>query len=205
MGVWREQVVPRIVNVALSNKESTKWRERVCAGLHGDVLEIGFGSGLNVPHYPEAVTSVSAVEPSELGRRLAADRIKASSVPVEFAGLDGQQLELPNDRFDSALSTWTLCTIPDAVAALREVNRVLKPGGSLHFVEHGRGPTESLVRWQHRIDPFQKRIAGGCHVSRPITELLEAGGFTVEQLENAYAKGEPKAWGYLYVGVARAA
>ena len=204
MAVWREQVVPRIVNVALGDKESMRWRAKACAGLHGDVVEVGFGSALNVDHYPEAVTSVSAVEPAKLGPKLGAERIARSRAPITFVGLDGQKLDLPDDRFDTALSTWTLCTIPDAVAALRELHRVLKPGGTLHFVEHGYAPDPKVARWQQRLDPVQKRVAGGCHLSRPIDELLAAGGFTVEQLENAYMKGAPKPFSYLYVGVARA-
>ena len=128
MGFYERQVLPRVVNVACGTKMVGPLRRRVCDGLAGDVVEIGFGSGLNIPFYPAAVTRVAAVEPSDLGWQLAGHRLKAASVPVQRSGLDGQSLPLEDDSYDAALSTWTLCTIPDAAAALREVRRVLKPG-----------------------------------------------------------------------------
>ena len=137
MGVYGEQVVPRIINLACGLPSNDKLRQRVCAGLSGEVLEIGFGSGLNVPFYPDEVRRVDAVEPADLGWKLAQKRLAASSVPVQRSGLDGQSLPFADASHDFAISTWTLCSIPDAAAALREVRRVLKPGGSLHFVEHG--------------------------------------------------------------------
>src|SRR4051812_32242922 len=137
MGVYAERVLPRIINVACGMKESQPLRERVCAGLHGEVVEIGFGTGHNAPFYPEAVTSVAAVEPSDLSWKLGSERVSMSPIAIERSGLDGQLLPFGDDSFDSALSTWTLCTIPDAVAALMEIRRVLRPGGTLHFIEHG--------------------------------------------------------------------
>ena len=203
MGLWTERVVPRIANRFLDNAHVRAVRERVCAGLSGEVLEIGFGSGLNVPHYPPAVRSVAAVEPSELGWRLAGPRVTASEVPVVRSGLDGQSLPFESGSFDAALSTFTLCTIPDATQALAEVRRVLRPGGALHFVEHGRAPEERVRRWQARLNPVNRRIAGGCHLDRPIDTLLTGAGFVLERLDNSYAKGDPKPFGYLYEGVAR--
>src|SRR5437762_10705111 len=137
MGIYSERILPRIINVACGMKQSNPLRERVCEGLEGRVVEIGFGSGLNVPFYPDAVTSVSAVEPADLGWKLAQRRIAASTIPFERAGLDGQSLPFPDDSFDAAVSTWTLCTIPDAAQALREVRRGLQPRGPLPFVGHG--------------------------------------------------------------------
>lgn len=204
MGLWRRQVVPRIVDVACGTKQAHEARERVCTGLSGEVLEIGFGSGLNVPHYPPAVTRVLAVEPSDVGFRLAGDRLAASSIPVHRTGLDGQRLPLDDASADHALSTWTLCTIPDAGAALAEVRRVLRPGGRLHFVEHGLAPDAGVVRWQRRLEPVQRRVAGGCHLTRRIDRLLVEAGFTVDRLDNSYEKGTPKPFGYLYEGVASA-
>ncbi|MFI1394572.1 class I SAM-dependent methyltransferase [Streptomyces sp. NPDC020681] len=195
MGFYAERVVPRIVNVACGAKQAGPLRRRVCEGLEGEVVEIGFGTGHNVPFYPPAVTGVAAVEPSELGWRLAGERIGASSIPVRRAGLDGQSLPFEDDSFDAALSTWTLCTIPDAVAALREVRRVLKPGGTLHFVEHGLAPEqdENVRRWQRRLDPVNQRFLGGCHLTRPIVEMLTTAGFTITELDVFYEKGAPKA------------
>lgn len=194
MGIYREQVLPRIINVACGMKSSDPLRQRVCAGLHGHVLEIGFGSGLNVPHYPVAVTSVAAIEPADIGWKLASKRLAASSVPVQRNGLDGQSLPLPDDSCDTALSTWTLCTIPDVATALREVRRVLKPGGTLHFVEHGLAPDEDekVQRLQHRLEPLQKRMFGGCHLTREIADLLTDAGFTIAEMDVFYEDGAPK-------------
>ena len=137
---WKIQVLPRVLNVACGTKMVEPLRRRACDGLAGDVVEIGFGSGLNTPFYPAAVIRVAAVEPSELGWQLAGQRLKGTRVPVQRSGLDGQSLPFEDDSYDAALSTWTLCTIPDAAAALREVRRVLKPGGTLHFLEARAGP-----------------------------------------------------------------
>ena len=138
------------------------------------------------------MTRVAAVEPADLGWKLAAKRLRAASVPVERSGLDGQPLPFDDDSFDAALSTWTLCTIPDVAAALSEVRRVLKPGGTLHFVEHGLAPDEKVRRWQHRLEPVQKRLFGGCHLTRPIVDLLTAAGFTITEVDVFYEDGAPK-------------
>lgn len=200
MGVYTEQVVPRIVNVVCDTKEPRRLRARLCEELAGEVVEIGFGSGLNVPHYPPAVTRVDAVEPSDVGWRLAGRRLAAATVPVERSGLDGQALPFPDDRFDVALSTWTLCTIPDVAAALREVRRVLKPGGTFHFLEHGLAPDTSVQRWQRRLDPLQQRLFGGCHLTRPIAELVTGAGFTTTELDAFYEEGAPRTLAALTLG-----
>ena len=129
--------------------------------------------------------------------------VKASAVPVHRAGLDGQSLPFPEARFDAALSTWTMCTIPDIDAALRELRRVLKPGGTLHFVEHGLAPDENVRRWQHRLDPLQQRLFGGCHLTRPTADLLKGAGFEITELDTYYEKGAPKILGANALGVAR--
>lgn len=200
MGVYAEQVVPRIVNVVCDTKEPRRLRARLCEELAGEVVEIGFGSGLNVPHYPPAVTRVDAVEPSDVGWRLAARRLAAATVPVERSGLDGQALPFPDDRFDAAVSTWTLCTIPDVAAALREVRRVLRPGGTFHFLEHGLAPDPSVQRWQRRLDPLQQRLFGGCHLTRPIAELVTGAGFTTTELDVFYEEGAPRTLAALTLG-----
>lgn len=192
MGLYGEHVLPRIINVACGLKAVDPLRQRVCEGLEGDVVEIGFGSGLNVPFYPERVSRVAAVEPADVGWKLADKRVSASSVPVERSGLDGQSLPFEDDSYDAALSTWTLCTIPDVATALREVRRVLKPGATFHFVEHGLAPDENVRRWQHRLEPLQKRLFGGCHLTRRIPELLTSAGFTITELDVFYEDAAPK-------------
>jgi SAM-dependent methyltransferase len=202
MGIYRERVLPRLINVACGSKASRPLRERVCAGLHGQVVEIGFGSGHNVPFYPDTVQRVAAIEPSQLGWKLARDRVAASPVIVDQAGLDGQSLPFADDSFDTALSTWTLCTIPDPHLALTEVRRVLRPGGTLHFIEHGLAPDEKVQRWQHRLEPLNERVAGGCHLTRPILDLLRTAGFTVQDVDVFYEKGAPKSLAAESLGVA---
>jgi ubiquinone/menaquinone biosynthesis C-methylase UbiE len=204
MGFYGDRVLPHIINVVMDTKQIRRIRARVCAGLSGEVVEIGFGTGHNLPFLPPEVSVLHAVEPAGLGVRLAGDRINASPVPVEVVGLDGQQLPLADDSVDAALCTWSLCTIPDPVAAIREVRRVLRPGGSFHFVEHGRAPDEKVRRWQDRFNGLQQRIAGGCNLNRDITAIIEAGGLTVTQLDRYYNKGEPKAVGAMYEGRATA-
>ena len=202
MGLYTERVLPRILNATGGASRLEPLRRRVCAGLAGDVVEIGFGSGLNVPFYPAAVTRVAAVEPSDLSWRLAAGRVQGARAPVQRAGLDGQSLPFADGSYDAALSTWTLCTIPDVAAALAELRRVLKPGGTFHFLEHGLAPDEDVRRWQRRIEPLQKRLVGGCHLTRPIAGLLTAAGFTVTGLDVFYETGTTKVTGADSLGVA---
>ena len=200
MGFYGDQVLPRILNKAMDTKIERAARERVCEGLHGEVVEIGFGSGLNVAYYPPEVTRILAVEPSKVSMHIAEPRIAQSSTPVEMAGLDGQRLDLPSDAFDAVLSTWTLCTIPDVAAALGEVRRVLKPGGTFHFVEHGHAPDAKVARRQERIEPFYKPFVGGCHLTRRIPDDIEQAGFDMKQLDTHYVKGIPKIFGFTFEG-----
>jgi SAM-dependent methyltransferase len=201
VGLYNDRILPRVVDLALRGPEIEQTRQRATEGLGGDVLEVGFGSGRNVPHYPSDVTRVQAVDPATRGREMAAERLAASAVPVEFVGLDGQDLPLPDASVDHVLCTWTLCTIPDPGKALREVRRVLRPGGTLHFAEHGLAADPKVVKWQHRLTPLQRRLAGGCHLDRPIDDLITDSGFVLTRLERRTLPG-PKVLTSLYEGVA---
>lgn len=201
MGIYADHVLPRVVDWFMDKPAIARLREQTAAPLRGDVLEIGFGSGLSLPHYPAAVTRIYAVDPAVLGRRLARERIEQTSIPVEFTGLDGQTIPLPDASVDSALCTWTLCTIPDADRALREVQRVLRPGGVLRFVEHGRHPDPGLARWQDRLNPLQNLLAGGCNMNRPIDALITASGFALSDLETFSMPG-PRLLTRMYLGTA---
>jgi ubiquinone/menaquinone biosynthesis C-methylase UbiE len=197
---YRDKVLPRLQDKAMNRQGTREVRARICAGLTGRVLEVGFGTGLNVGHYPQAVTTVLAVEPSGVCMRIAEPRIASSNTPVELAGLTGERLDLSSEEVDVVLSTWTLCTIPDLSAALGELRRVLKPGGTFHFVEHGHAPDAKTARWQQRLDPLNRKLAGGCHLTRRIPESIEAAGFEMQHLDSYYSEGEPKPWGYTYEG-----
>ena len=201
MGFYREHVLPRLVDRACGTGELRRWRKQVTAGLFGTVVEIGFGSGLNMPTYPPEVHLVYAVEPASTARRLAEDRIAASPVRVEHVALHGESIPLDDDSCDGALSTFTLCTIPAVEEALAEVRRVLRPGGRFHFLEHGLSPDPSVATWQRRLEPVQKRLADGCHLTRDATELARSAGFEIVRAESRYAKG-PKPWTWLTEGVA---
>ncbi len=206
MGLWEERVVPRLVDRSLRTPEIGQLRTAVCAGLRGEVLEIGFGSGLNARFYPREVTSVDAVEPSDLAWRLSDARRREGRVPVNRVGLDGQRLAAEDASYDAVLSTFTLCTIPDVAGALAEVRRVLRPGGSLHFVEHGLAPEPGVVTWQRRLDPVQRRLAGGCHLSRDIPALVRGAGLRIVELRAEYLPGPrvSRPWTYGYLGRATA-
>lgn len=203
MGLWAERVVPRLTDRALSSTEVGELRSVVCAGLHGRVLEIGFGSGLNLPHYPGQVTSVSAVEPSDVAWEISARRRARASVPIERTGLDGESLQAPAASYDAVLSTFTLCTIPDVAAALLEVRRVLRPGGSFHFLEHGASPDPAVADWQQRLEPLQRRVFAGCHLTRDIARLVSEAGLEVVALDRRYLLPGPRVsrpWNYGYLG-----
>jgi len=200
VGVYSERVLPHVINVVMNTRHTRKVRARVCEGLSGDVVEIGFGTGHNVPYLPPDVTRVRAVEPSQHSVALAAERIASSRIPVEVVGLDGRHLPIADDSADAVLCTWSLCTIPDPVAAVAEMRRVLRPGGSLHFVEHGRAPDQRVRAWQDRLNGVQQKLGGGCNLNRDIPAIIEAGGFNIGQLDTFYSPGEPKPFGYLYEG-----
>ncbi|HEX4353009.1 MAG TPA: class I SAM-dependent methyltransferase [Polyangiales bacterium] len=202
MGLYSEHFVPRCTDFVLSRAPILQARARVAVGLAGTLLEIGFGSGLNIPYLPRAVTKVLAVEPSAVARKLARKRIERSGLPFEWIGIDGARLALEDASVDSVLSTFTLCTIPDLDGALRELHRVLKPRAGFHFLEHGRSPDAAVAKWQDRITPIQKRLAAGCHLNRPIHDQLRAAGFCIDVLDTYYM-AQPKLAAYIYEGRAR--
>ncbi len=197
---WERQVLPRAVDVVLAGPVSDGWRARTCAPVAGAVVELGFGSGRNLPCYGEAVERVLAVEPSDLAWQRARERVAEFGRPVERVGLDGASLDLPDDSADAVVSTWTLCTIPDLDAALAEVARVLRPGGALHLVEHSLSPRPALSRVQRRMQPVWGRLAGGCHVDRDIPARLEAAGYVVPDLKARDAGGLPTPFTWFVTG-----
>jgi SAM-dependent methyltransferase len=199
MAIWRDRILPRLIDRGMRGPDFDRLRGAATEGLHGTVLEIGFGSGLNLRFYPDEVKRLLAVDPAMLGRELARDRIAECSFDVDFVGLDGEVLPLEDASVDSVLCTWTLCTIPDAERALLEVRRVLRPGGAFHFVEHGLSPDAGVARWQQRLNRPWKAIAGGCNINRPIDALVRDAGFELRELSNEYVSG-PRTHAYMYEG-----
>ena len=202
MGFYENRILPHLINVAMNTKALKEERTKCLENLAGVVLEIGFGTGLNLPHYPRTVKKVVGVDPSQMSARLARKRTAASPFPVEVIGLSAEKLPVPDASFETIVSTFSLCTIPDVRSALLEVRRALAPSGRFHFVEHGLAEDPKVRRWQGRLDPLEQVVFGGCHLTREITALIEQAGFEIERLEKGYMKGSPKFAGFLYRGVA---
>ncbi len=200
---WDERVLPRFIDATMNEASTATWRRTVCADLAGDVLELGFASGRNLPHYPTTVEHVLAVEPADLAWERAAPRIRTFPGDVQRVGLDGAALPLTEASVDAVVSTWTLCTIPGIESALAEVRRVLRPGGALRFVEHSLAPPGRVANAQRRIQPTWGRFAGGCHLDRDIRGLLEGAGFRVDLTHAGFVSpGPAKPWGYFVTGSA---
>ena len=204
MGFYQHQVLPRLLHFAMRQPPLLPFRERVIGGARGRVLEIAIGSGLNLPLYGPAVDTVIGLEPSPELLRMARDRAATARVPVELLEASAEAVPLDTASIDTVVMTWTLCTIPDPHSALAELRRVLKPGGALLFVEHGRAPELGVARWQDRLDPLWRRIAGGCHLNREIDTLIAGSGFRIDALANARLPG-PRTHTFLYEGRARPA
>src|SRR5262245_51740231 len=205
MGFYDNWVLPRFLNLAMSNKYTTEERKKALAGVSGTVLEVGFGSGLNLPWYSAGVCRLVAVDPSREGAKLARKRIAEASFPVEFIPAGAENIDSPDHSFDCVVSTFTLCTIPDPLAALRQMRRVLKPGGKLFIAEHGLTQDPDVQRWQHRMNGFNNFICGGCNTNRDIRRLVADAGFEFEQVDQYYVQGAPKFAGFITRGIAHAA
>lgn len=189
MSFYDRRVLPWLIELCMRNKEARRYRERVIPHATGRVLEVGVGSGLNFPFYGAAVDHLFALEPSPELRKMAGRRTKGTRFTVEFLDRSAEEIPLERGSVDTVVTTWTLCTIPDAIGALREMKRVLKPGGLLLFVEHGLAPDASVQAWQHRLNPLWNRIGGGCNLNRKIDELIVRSGFRLAELETEYVKG----------------
>jgi SAM-dependent methyltransferase len=200
MGCYENQVLPRVVDMACGSARLQPYRHRVCAELSGDIVEIGFGSGHNLASLPSKVRSVAAVEPSAVAWQRSLPRRQAAGISVKLAGLDGQRINLADRSCDAALCTFTLCTVSDPDSALREIARVLRPGGQLHLLEHGYAPDPWVARWQRRLNPLERRLAGGCHLTRDPIKLVTDAGFATLWVEQTYGPG-PKPWMWLTSGV----
>jgi ubiquinone/menaquinone biosynthesis C-methylase UbiE len=202
VGFYEDRILPHLVNLTMRNRRLMPYRERVISAAEGRVLEIGIGSGLNLPLYSPRVREILGLEPAP--RLIAMSRRAASrlSLPVTFIEASAETIPLDNCSIDTVVSTWTLCTIPAAQQAIHEIRRVLRPGGQLLFVEHGLAPEANIRKWQDRLTPAWKRISGGCHLNRPIGTIVESGGFGITQLETGYMKG-PKPMTFVYEGRAK--
>jgi len=203
MGFYEDRVLPHLINFTCSSPPVLKQREKVVPRAEGRVLEIGMGSGINLRFYdPQRVEFVWGLEPSAGMRRKAQHNLASSPIDVKWLDLPGEEVPLEDDSADTVLLTFTLCTIPDFRTALAQMRRVLKPGGKLLFCEHGEASDPSVARWQDRINPFWKRIAGGCNINRPIPTFLEDAGFKICELETMYLPGTPKIAAFNYWGYA---
>ena len=201
MSFYQHHILPPLLNFVMRQKPLQLFRERVISQAVGDVLEIGIGSGLNLPLYGAGVRSVIGIEPSTELLAMAEQQMARVLVPVEFLQASAEALPIESHSVDTVVTTWTLCTIPDARKALQEARRVLRPGGTLLFVEHGRAPEKAVARWQDRIDPLWGRIAGGCHLNRQIDALIIEAGFQIDTMRHDRMPG-PRTHNYLYEGQA---
>jgi len=202
MGFYERRLLPRLIDLAMRNKEVKRYRRKLIPAAAGEVLEIGAGSGLNLPFYGSQVRRLHALEPSAALLRMAGRKLPGAPFPVELLRGSAEEIPLADRSVDTVVTTWTLCSIPDAAKALREARRVLRPGGSLLFVEHGHAPDPGVAAWQRRIEPLWKPLAGGCHLTRRIDQLIRDAGFSISELENEYLKG-PRPLTYTYCGRAR--
>jgi ubiquinone/menaquinone biosynthesis C-methylase UbiE len=201
MGIYNRYVVPRLLAVAMRNQMLVPYRRRVAGMATGRVLEIGIGSALNLPFYGAGVSEVIGVEPSPTLVAMALQRRPGLPYQFDVVAGTGERLPLEDSEFDTVLTTWSLCSVADPIQVLREARRVLRPGGRLLFVEHGRARDPDVSRWQDRLDPVWRRIAGGCHLNRRMDDLVKGAGFRLDQLRTGYARG-PRPMTFMHEGQA---
>ena len=201
MGIYERWIVPRLLDLAMGNRLLDHYRQQTIGSAQALVLEVGVGSGLNLPLYGPGVDRVVGLDPSPQLLRLASRRAADAVVPVSLLRGSAEHVPFADAVFDTIVMTWTLCSIPNPIAALTEMRRVLRPGGRLIFVEHGLSPETRIARWQHRLTPYWKQISGGCHLDRKTDDLIRAVGFQVDAVETGYMKG-PKPWTFMYQGSA---
>jgi ubiquinone/menaquinone biosynthesis C-methylase UbiE len=202
MGFYRKFVLPHLINLAMSNKDVAGCRSEIIPQARGDVLEVGIGSGLNLPFYSNKAAQVRGVDPSNELLQMAHKRAGSTNIPVELLNASAEELPFPDQAVDTIVMTWTLCSIPDPTRALAEMLRVLKPGGNLLFVEHGIAPESNVRAWQNRINPPWTAVAGGCNLNRKIDDLISAAGFHIFQLHTSYLPG-PRMFTFTYRGCAK--
>lgn len=204
MNLWNEYIAPPLVSLACSAKPIVEQRQKVVPHATGTVLEVGFGSGLNLPFYDaDKVDRLFALEPHLAMRKRAAKRVEASPLEIEYLDLPGEEIPLDDEAVDTVLITYTLCTIPDVAKALGGMRRVLKPGGEMIFCEHGAAPDDGVAKWQRRLEPAWRAVFGGCHLTRRIPEMIGEAGFEVTDVETMYLASSPKTVAFNYWGRAR--
>lgn len=202
MGFYDDVLLPRLCDLGMRSRQLRPYRERAVTAAEGRILEVGIGSGLNLPFYSPAVREIVGLEPSSRMVAMARRKANKAGSPVTFVEGSAEAIPLENESVDTAVTTWTLCSIPRVGMALGEMRRVLRRDGCLLFVEHGLAPDERVRKWQHRLTPAWRRFNGGCHLDRPIQRLIEEAGFHLERLQTGYMRG-PKALSFIYEGTAR--
>lgn len=202
MGFYSNVVFPRIINLIMSDEETTKTRRELLCDVSGDVFELGFGTGLNLPHYPDSIKKLTTADPNPGMKKAAGHRIRNSPIQVDCRIASGEDLPFEDESFDTVVCTWTLCSIRDVERALGQCHRILRPNGKFIFVEHGLSDSPSIQKWQNRLNPVWKVIGDGCNLNRNIGQLLQDSRFQAPTIENYYMKGAPRFLGYFYRGVA---
>lgn len=202
-GLYRKWVFPHFMTWLMRRPIFSRQRAELLEVATGHVLELGFGTGLNLPYYPSSIRSLTAIDSSRAMIEMARKRMGRTPFPLDLRQLEGERLSFHDASFDTAVSTWTLCSVSDVSKTLAEVFRVLRPGGRFLFIEHGLSPDANVRTWQYRLNPVQNRVGAGCHLTRDIPRLIQASGLTVERLEEFYQEGAPRALGYMYKGLAR--